>query len=159
MNVTLTASATRTCLCCDIQIGTNPETIFRPGHDARMASRVALQAARAVMNGEAVLSDQALYASLPTAALRRKALGIAGTIIDRTEAKLARKAAKEARKANKAKTPKAAKAAKAEPKTGTVKIGRWTYPARDAGNGAERNTKRDGSGTWEGVDYAKVIWA
>lgn len=158
MNVTLTASATRTCLCCDIQIGTNPDTIFRPGHDARMASRVARQAARAVMNGEAVLSDQALYASLPTAALRRKALSIAGTIIDRTEAKLARKAAKDARKA----ANKASKTHKSEakaPKTGTVKIGRWTYPARDAGNGAERNIKRDGSGTWEGVDYAKVIWA
>lgn len=34
--------------------------------------------------------------------------------------------------------------------TGTVKVGRWEYPARrDESGDIERNTKRDGSGEWE----------
>ncbi len=37
--------------------------------------------------------------------------------------------------------------------TGTVKAGRWTYPAYRAGVGpVSRNTKRDGSGEWELAD-------
>ena len=38
---------------------------------------------------------------------------------------------------------------------GTVKIGRWTYPARKQGGEVSRNTKRDGSGEWVLTDPAK----
>ena len=33
--------------------------------------------------------------------------------------------------------------------TGTVKVGRWDYPARQVDDYIERNTKRDGTGEWE----------
>lgn len=41
---------------------------------------------------------------------------------------------------------------------GTVKVGRWEYPAeRFAGGTVMRNAKRDGSGTWVEVDAAKYV--
>lgn len=40
-------------------------------------------------------------------------------------------------------------ASKPAPQTGTVKVGRWEYPARTLENGTvERNTQRDGEGEW-----------
>lgn len=36
--------------------------------------------------------------------------------------------------------------------TGTVKVGRWTYPAEQDAQGTIRNTKRDGTGEWVKVD-------
>lgn len=42
--------------------------------------------------------------------------------------------------------------------TGTVKVGRWEYPAEMTETGLRRNAKRDGSGEWiEGVADAKVV--
>lgn len=42
--------------------------------------------------------------------------------------------------------------------TGTVKVGRWEYPAEVTDTGIRRNAKRDGSGEWiEGIADAKVI--
>ena len=36
---------------------------------------------------------------------------------------------------------------------GSVKVGRWSYPATQTGTGlTKRNTKRDGTGEWEQVD-------
>lgn len=40
--------------------------------------------------------------------------------------------------------------------TGTVRIGRWTYPLRTQDGVTERNAKRDGSGEWVDVDLADV---
>jgi hypothetical protein len=38
---------------------------------------------------------------------------------------------------------------------GTIKVGRWTYPAaKDADGRVTRNTKRDGSGEWDVVSLA-----
>lgn len=41
---------------------------------------------------------------------------------------------------------------------GTVKVGRWEYPATQHPSGAvKRNTKRDGSGEWVDADAAKFV--
>lgn len=41
---------------------------------------------------------------------------------------------------------------------GTVKVGRWTYPAeKHAGGTVMRNDKRDGTGSWVEADPAKYV--
>lgn len=43
---------------------------------------------------------------------------------------------------------------------GTVKVGRWDYPVRMTGAGrAQRNTQRDGKGSWETVEATDdIVW-
>jgi hypothetical protein len=41
--------------------------------------------------------------------------------------------------------------------TGTVKVGRWTYPAEQDAQGTIRNTKRDGTGEWVKADAADFV--
>lgn len=41
---------------------------------------------------------------------------------------------------------------------GTIKIGRWEYPARKQGDVIERNTKRDGSGDWQTADKTNDVY-
>lgn len=49
-----------------------------------------------------------------------------------------------------------AEAKKTEPEVKGFKLGRWEYPARMTGAGkVERNTKRDGSGTWVDADLVR----
>jgi membrane protein involved in colicin uptake len=45
--------------------------------------------------------------------------------------------------------------------TGTVKVGRWDYPVRMTSAGkVQRNSKRDGSGSWETIDDSNaIVWA
>lgn len=40
---------------------------------------------------------------------------------------------------------------------GTVKVGRWTYPAEQDAHNTIRNTKRDGSGEWVAIDAAAFV--
>lgn len=40
---------------------------------------------------------------------------------------------------------------------GTVKVGRWTYPAEQDAQGTIRNEKRDGSGKWVKADAAAFV--
>jgi hypothetical protein len=80
---------------------------------------------------------EASLLTLPSASLRAKAKGVA------------LKAAQGKTKAKKT-APKAGRTqvAKDERVLGTVKAGRWTYPAMRSGHDVVRNTKRDGSGEW-----------
>jgi hypothetical protein len=68
--------------------------------------------------------NHGLLTALPTTALQAKATAM----VERLQAKAS----------------KPSKATKAT----TVKVGRWTYPARKVNGSVERNTKRDGSGEW-----------
>lgn len=124
----------------------NKDRDYRPGHDARHAGNIGREmAARRATSPDEAVAD--LLAQLPSAALRAKAEGVAT------------KAAQGKTKRPKA-APKAArtKVAKDVRILGTVKAGRWTYPAMmDAKGGVIRNTKRDGSGDWKAAPVAKFI--
>jgi hypothetical protein len=114
------------CLCGCGEIA-NRGRNYRPGHDARHAGVVGRKYADS--------GDADLLLVLPTAALREKARKIAIKAVERN-----------LRKPN---LGRPTKVAKDERTVGTVKVGRWVYPAmKDAANGVVRNTKRDGSGEW-----------
>lgn len=132
--MTSTATTTRTTATlslCGCGCG-NPvksaKSIYCPGHDARHAGLAAREALATGVVGPIL--------NLPTGALQAKAYAM----VERLQAK----AAKPARQSMVT--------------TGTVKVGRWTYPARQSLDGTiVRNTKRDGSGEWvgiEGVEFA-----
>lgn len=124
----------------------NKDRDYRPGHDARHAGNIGRAMAAEFALGHADKAE-ALVLQLPSAALRAKARGVA---LKAAEGKTRRPKA----------APKAArtKVAKDVRVLGTVKAGRWTYPAMmDAKGGVVRNTKRDGSGDWKAAPVAKFI--
>lgn len=123
-----TGTATKTnpaglpgCLCGCGEV-TNRTSNYRPGHDARHAGQVGR--ALAVLQAEHpdTVDVEMALASLPTAALRAKAMGVAAkagatkTSAPKTMREVANKA-------------KRAVAAIQYPISGSVKVGRWTYPA------------------------------
>ena len=123
------------------------KAIFRPGHDARFVSLLLAVAADHNFDEES-LNQQDL---LPTAALRQKFVRAFWNNQAKALAKQDRAANRAARRA----TPQG------EFRTldadGTVKVGRWIYPARrwirteTSEFWVERNTQRDGKGEW--VDF------
>ena len=118
---------------------------YLPGHDARHASWVAKKmAGEADTNGWETIAKINGLVSQP---LIWKAIAAADKIQDRAARKAEREAARLDRPAKK-RAKKDAELVKSY-REGTVKIGRWTYPARLwEGGVADRNTKRDGSGEW-----------
>lgn len=118
---------TRKCTCGCGSYTNHAKSLFLPGHDARMAGQVA----RAIVASTDTKANNELLATLPSEALRRKAVDL-----------VARWGAKADAKA-KADEPRWVKVA-------PVKVGRWEYPARRSEPAGEyqRNTKRDGSGEW-----------
>lgn len=129
---------------CGCGTPVSPKADYRPGHDARHAGIVARNAVDAFLNGQGALDSPEYYTVIQDRpALVQKARLMAF----RLAARLAEKVEKNASRAK-----KTAPAKEGEPKTGEIKIGRWTYPARmTQGGKAERNAKRDGSGSWEPV--------
>lgn len=119
---------------------------YRPGHDARHAGQVARDAVESFRNGQGAVDSPEFYMELVNRpALAAKARKMALGIVAKAEGK---KAAKTGRSTS------------AQEMTGEIKIGRWTYPARMTIAGkAQRNTRRDGSGSWIALDpNGKVIW-
>lgn len=113
----------RKCRCGCGAYTNHPTSTYLPGHDARHAGNVA----RAIVADPTARISQ--LQTLPTERLREKA----SALVERWVAKAAAKDATPARTF----VP------------GSVKVGRWTYPARSWSDGTtERNTKRDGSGEW-----------
>lgn len=109
----------------------NKNRDYRPGHDARHAGVIGRAMATEFAANRADKAE-ALLVQLPSAALRIKAKGVA------------LKAAE-----GKSRTRKATKSPKVEAPTteiGTLKIGRWTYPAvRHIKSGQVRWERKDGS--------------
>jgi hypothetical protein len=130
---------------CGCGCGFPVERSYRMGHDARHAGLVARAAIEYAAKRGMDYLDDALYEALPSNALKVKAKKQASRLAQRGAKRGERKAAK-----------KASFGAKDGDRTGTVRIGRWEYPARKNGRGeVVRNTKRDGSGTWAPADASK----
>lgn len=124
---------------------------FRPGHDQRLMGTL-VRAARAGQTLRVFEQPETIYGATPVE-YGRMVLTAQGQL------KLERYLAAEPKRARRARTTAAQAAeviaAPAAPKfTETeVKVGRWTYPAREFPNGAVvRNTRRDGSGEW--IDHS-----
>jgi len=125
----------RLCLCgCREHVAGKAN--YRPGHDARHVSRIGAD----LFNRGLSEHDDEWYDTLsvlPSTALVTKATRYANNLYE---------------KANKARVKAEAQVveqarAQAVPvqQDGTVKIGRWTYPARKVDDIVVRNVKRDGS--------------
>ncbi len=140
--ITVKATAATHCRCgCGANVA--GKRLYRPGHDARHASQVA----KAIAAG----GSTDLMQALPTSALQVKASNQVHRILARAEAKKI--------KAGQPRTPRAtvAKAINRDAVEGTVKVGRWTYPAKQYTDGTvQRSVKRDGSGEWIVVDTTLV---
>jgi hypothetical protein len=113
---------------CGCQCGdrcNSPESTFRPGHDARLISKLL----KAIAAGELTI-DQAARQAVTTPLAQKL------------------RAAHQRAISKPAKAPKAKKSAVRTANT-TVKVGRWAYPGIVEADGSVfRNTKTDGSGEW-----------
>src|SRR5882757_1808859 len=157
--VTLNADGDKTCLCGCLSPVTSKRT-FRQGHDQRLRGiliRANLHNAEVTVRGGMQTSGDAM-----SLAVRLDSQGVKGDWVEslhKAEARDAAKAAKAETRANQRATKHATAAQidaamaageAAAPATiaGTVKIGRWEYPAEQRGDRIVRNAKRDGSGEW-----------
>lgn len=123
---------------CACGCGETTRSLYRPGHDARHASRVAQE-----MVGQDDAARRAWLTNLPTPALRTKALRIYNRLTKQAQAKAIKQAAREAAKATREKI---------EWEMGYAKVGRWVYPARKRPNATKTayvNERRDGTGAWK----------
>lgn len=138
------------CLCGCGQV-TNRGRNYKPGHDARHAGAIGRTIAAELTDGR---DGTDLLASLPTEALRIKAMRVA-------------ESANAVRPTGKGKAAKAPRSARrvvedlsdAEPvrTAGTVKKGRWSYPAQKDENGTVWIARdRKGSDQFDEVTDAKV---
>jgi hypothetical protein len=162
---TFSADQLPNCKCGCKNPVNHPESIFRPGHDARFAGSIARQIVLSSIETEDGRNRrEALFNTVPSAALQNKVM----TMVFNLEAKADAKASRAARRSTKADDtvsalPPAAmvrvienpteaqraEGAAADPTTGTAKVGRWDYPAYQNADGTtQRNTSRDGSGQW-----------
>jgi hypothetical protein len=114
---------------------------YLPGHDARHAGQVGR-----AMVGAPDSERMLLLASLPSEPLRGKARRVYEKALAKRQAQAEREAKRAQRLAD--------RQSKAAPEfvDGTVKKGRWSYPARQFANRTMRNEKRDGSGEWVAAD-------
>lgn len=113
----------RLCGCGCGTVVKSRKSLYAPGHDARHAGLVAREV---VATGDMSL----IKSALPSVALRDKATAMATRLAEK---------------------PVKSSSAKASTVVESVKVGRWTYPARKVNGKVERNTKRDGSGEWVAV--------
>lgn len=163
-------TTTRACNCGCGESTSSSKTFYRPGHDARHAGMVARDfAAYLVGGGEG--TSHSMLDELGTEALRLKARKMAERLVAKAAAPQDRKAKQDKKASEKADKKavaslvaqeeaahaeqEAAKRAEAEAAIqedevhGTVRVGRWSYPAIKTAAGVVKNTKRDGSGEWE----------
>lgn len=113
---------------------------FRPGHDAKLVSKLVA----GVSNGELTLEQAYAHPGLAGTSLTSKLFNA----ITRAETiKTMKKGGATNRSAQK--MAKASAETKTVRDIAPVKIGRWTYPARQDKHGnVFRNIKTDGSGEW-----------
>ncbi|QHB47223.1 hypothetical protein SEA_APPLECIDER_54 [Arthrobacter phage AppleCider] len=162
-------TTTRQCNCGCGEATSSSKTMYKPGHDARHAGNVA----RAMAADYNDAGNEEKLEALPSANLKHKARTMAARLVEKAAKKADRTAArkpsdKPAKPAGKiAEVVAAEEAAHAEETAtevpepmftddepqgfpGTVKVGRWEYPAKYDANTQTtlRNTKRDGSGEW-----------
>lgn len=131
-SVAVNADPNRKCRCgCGEPVGA--KSTYRPGHDARHAGATAQK-----MAATDSTSWDSLLGALPTPALRAKATAHATRLV----------AKKRVAKVKAGDRPGPAPMRPLDP----IKVGRWEYPAREYNGKIERNTKRDGSGSWIKAD-------
>jgi hypothetical protein len=129
------------CRCGCGQLVKGKKAEYLPGHDARHAGQVGR-----AMVGAPDSERMLLLASLPSEPLRGKARRVYEKALAKRQAQAEREAKRAQRLAD--------RQSKAAPEfvDGTVKKGRWSYPARQFANRTMRNEKRDGSGEWVAAD-------
>jgi len=136
------AAATKPCLCGCEALSSRE---YAPGHDARHAGQVAREIAQTVIaNGGWVGTEDEVRDALnelPSQKLRDKAYAHAGRLVE---------------KASKLKTDEPATPAPT-PVYGTVKIGRWTYHAKQVDNVVTRSEVKPGSEASNAADNLKDL--
>ena len=133
-----------TCGCCNAPLG--KQSRFAPGHDARFVSNLVSDLVASIGTDGA---NHGTYRDVMTrtAELVRTAYGDA--LANKFAAAAERALTRPQRTQRTTTTPETWQAA--DP----IKVRRWTYPARQDKTGqTQRNTKRDGSGTWVDVQGA-----
>ena len=153
---TTTNNETTKCLCgCGVTVN----KAYRPGHDARHAGQVARYAADLLLNTHIEdytdFIENYVTTQLPTFALRQKALNHFIRLVNNPT--------KDVREPGRDYSEEAGHLEALEDAlngiysfndyapttvTGTVKVGRWDYPAINKNGEVTRNEKRDGSGVW-----------
>lgn len=138
------------CMCGCGAFTNSTKSSYLPGHDARHAGQVG----RAMAQADSPAHRTELLATLPSTSLQYKAERVAEKVSDQAQAK-AERAARKAERATSSSTRETRKRGKVVESVeetfteGSVKVGRWTYPARQYNDGTvTRNEKRDGTGEW-----------
>lgn len=143
------------CRCGCAEATSSSKTLYKPGHDARHAGNVA----RAIFAG----ASESALTELPTMLLQAKASAMVARLAAKAEGKSAKRSKSVEIPAEVVDTNgnRLEDERQASVKQfGTVKAGRWFYPARRFGDGSvQRNAKRDGSGEWVEFDSAKPFQA
>lgn len=142
MTATPATPTSGTCGCCNAPIG--KKSRFAPGHDARFVSNLVSDLVASIGTDEANHGTLATLVMTQTAELVRTAYSdaLANKFAAAAERALTRPQRTQ-RTQRTTTTPETWQSA--DP----IKVGRWTYPARQDETGrTQRNTKRDGSGTW-----------
>jgi len=167
-NAKTTASG---CLCGCGEATSSSRTNYRPGHDARHAGIIA----RLLVEDTNGLDRDFLLAKLPSQVLQAKAMGMERRLREKAQGRKQPADRKPKATTQEGQVPEVVPAVeegpapiatiKGEPVAPmweettqdetpwTVKVGRWTYPAKRVEGVTYRNTKRDGSGEW--VHYQK----
>lgn len=154
MNTTEATTKTTKCFC---GCGKTANKAYRPGHDARHAGQIARNAADVLLNTHIEdytdFIENYITSQLPSFALRRKALNYFIRLVNNPT--------KEVRELGRDYSEDAGHLEALEEAlsgiysfndyapttvTGTVKVGRWEYPAINKNGVVTRNEKRDGSG-------------
>lgn len=133
-----TVAAFPNCNCGCGEAVQSKKAQYRPGHDARHAGTIG----RAMAETQDSKARANLLGRLPSEALRVKAQGAFEKALEKAERKSANSLVGKGQRR---------RPAKGKNIKGTVKVGRWEYPAEQHGAGdgkMVRNSKRDGSGEW-----------
>lgn len=163
------ASQLDTSVChCGCGLAVSKKALFRPGHDARMVSQLVALVVGASNAGfgrapEAFTDADTTFAKSTEdiqARINKTTQAVAhwyGAPLASKFDSAAMSAWAKYDKPVKVRAPKAPKASKAKVDesnwvdNGTVRVGRWDYPAQEFNGQSRRNTKRDGSGEWVAI--------
>lgn len=145
-NTRTTGAATPngTCGCCNAPIG--KKSRFAPGHDARFVSNLVSDLVASIGTDGA---NHGTYRDVMTRTAELVRTAYSDALANKFAAAAERALTRPQRTQRTTTTPETWQAA--DP----IKVRRWTYPARQDKTGrTQRNTKRDGSGTWVDVQGA-----
>ena len=136
-----TTPTSGTCGCCCAPIG--KKSRFAPGHDARFVSNLVSDLVASIGTDEA---NHGTYRDVMTRTAELVRTAYSDALANKFAAAAERALTRPQRTQRTQRTTTTPETwQSADP----IKVGRWTYPARQDETGrTQRNTKRNGSGTW-----------